>query len=414
MIWGDRMRSLVLRSRTLSYWLSIAGFVALSLLCERQANAQSPAPPVNAPLLVEKKVFELPAYTTVGRETIRPVRIGWQSAGTLNADRSNVILVTHHFSGTSHAFGKYAATDTMAGYWDALIGPGKAIDTNKYFVISSDTLVNLNVGDPHATTTGPASINPDTGKPWGMLFPVVTIRDFVNVQKELLASLGISRLHAVVGPSMGALQAYEWAASYPDMVGRIVPVIGAAEADGFLVGWLGLWADPIRLDPNWNNGDYYGSTPPLEGLKLALKLVTLHANQRDFIEQNFARQWAVEDRDPASAMQNRYKVESFLDTAATSRAKTSDANHFLYLVKANQLFGLAGEQRLKKIRAPALLVYTPTDLVFTREAVLKTRDLIAAGGANVSLFALEGPRGHLNGVVGISAAAAAIQAFIER
>ena len=166
-------------------------------------------------LIVEKKTFEMPSYTTAGGVTIKNVKIGWEAAGTLNADKSNAILVTHFFSGTSHAFGKYATSDAVPGYWDAIIGPGKAIDTNKYYVISSDTLVNLNAKAPNVVTTGPASINPDTGKPYGMRFPVVSIKDFVNVQRALIESLGIKKLDAVVGASMGALQAYEWAASHP-------------------------------------------------------------------------------------------------------------------------------------------------------------------------------------------------------
>src|SRR6516164_2178605 len=156
-----------------------------------------------------------------GGETIKSVKVGWESAGTLNADKSNAILITHFFSGTSHAFGKYSAEDKTAGYWNAIIGPGKAIDTNKYFVLSSDTLVNLNVNTPNVVTTGPASINPDTGKPYGMSFPVVGIKDFVRVEKALIDSLGITRLKAVVGASMGGLQAYEWAQSFPDSVERI-------------------------------------------------------------------------------------------------------------------------------------------------------------------------------------------------
>jgi homoserine O-acetyltransferase len=162
-------------------------------------------------LIVEKKTFSLPSYTTVAGETIKSVKVGWESAGTLNSDKSNAVLVTHFFSGTSHAFGKYNAEDKAAGYWDAIIGPGKAIDTNKYFVLSSDTLVNLNVNMPNVVTTGPASIDPDTGKPYGMSFPVVSIKDFVRAEKALIDSLGIKKLKAVVGASMGGLQAYEWA-----------------------------------------------------------------------------------------------------------------------------------------------------------------------------------------------------------
>src|SRR5229473_2945807 len=128
-------------------------------------------------LIVEKKTFELASYTTAAGATIKAVKIGWESAGTLNADKSNAILITHFFSGTSHAFGKYAAADKTAGYWDSIIGAGKPIDTDKYYVISSDTLVNLNVKAPNVVTTGPATMDPDTGMPYGMSFPVVSIRD---------------------------------------------------------------------------------------------------------------------------------------------------------------------------------------------------------------------------------------------
>src|SRR5215475_6388090 len=167
-------------------------------------------------LIVEKKTFELPSYTTAAGAAIKNVKIGWEAAGTLNADKSNAILITHFFSGTSHAFGKYAASDKAAGYWDGIIGPGKPVDTNKYYVLSSDTLVNLTVNAPNVVTTGPASVNPDTGKPYAMSFPVVSIKDFVNVQKALVESLGIRKLKAVMGLSMGGLQAYEWAQSFPD------------------------------------------------------------------------------------------------------------------------------------------------------------------------------------------------------
>ena len=184
-------------------------------------------------------------------------------------------------------------------------------------------------------TTGPASIDPDTGKPYGLRFPVVNIKDFVNVQRALIESLGIKKLDAVVGASMGALQAYEWAASHPDMVGRIVAVIGTPGADPYLIGWLDIWAEPIRLDPKWNNGDYYDKEPPLAGLAAALKIITLHANHWEWAARARAagrrrgkirtRRWStIQDRGHARGRRR-------------GRAKTADANHFIYLARANQL-----------------------------------------------------------------------------
>src|SRR5215510_9640730 len=150
-----------------------------------------------AQLLTEKKFFTLPQYTTAGGKTIKQVRVGYETYGKLNAAGTNAIFVPHFFSGNSHAAGRYKADDKAAGYWDSVIGPGKAFDTDKYFVFSADTLVNVNTKDPNTVTTGPASVNPATGKPYGMSFPIVTIRDFVNVQKALADSLGVKRFAAV-------------------------------------------------------------------------------------------------------------------------------------------------------------------------------------------------------------------------
>jgi homoserine O-acetyltransferase/O-succinyltransferase len=388
-------------------------FISITPAAVNQIHAQTPAP-----LIVEKKVFDLPSYTTLGGQTIKGLKIGWQSAGTLNADRSNAILITHFFSGNSHAFGKYKAEDQTAGYWDGIIGPGKAIDTNKYFVISSDTLVNLNTGVPGVTTTGPASINPDTGKPWGMAFPVVTIGDFVNVQKALAESLGITKWHTVMGASMGALQAYDWAARHPQMVDRIIPVIGSAEASPWLIAWLDAWASPIRLDPKWNGGDYYGKEPPNAGLAEALKLVSLHANHWDWAQKSVGRAHAEGGKNPAAAMDNRYRIETLLAGSGAARAKVSDANHFLYLVKANQTFAPGGAQTLeeaaKLIRAKTLLLYAPGDQVFPAEWIKATEAALKANGVSVDSAEIAGPNGHLNGVVGLAPHGPRITAFLEK
>jgi homoserine O-acetyltransferase len=349
-------------------------FIALLLvLAPVAALAQS------GDLIVEKKTFELPSYTTVGGETIKNVKIGWEAAGTLNADKSNAILITHFYTGTSHAFGKYAPGDKAPGYWDAIIGPGKAVDTNKYYVLSSDTLVNLNFNQPNVVTTGPASINPDTGKPYGMSFPVVSIADFVRVQKALIDSLGIRKLKAVMGASMGGLQAYEWAQSYPESIERIISVIAAAAAEPYLIGWFDIWGQPIRLDPKWNGGDYYGQEPPLEGLKAALKIVTLHANSWEWARKAFGTAPAEEGKDPGKAMNNRFKIEAFLEQAAAGRAAVADANHFLYLVKANQLASVDPA----KLKVPPLVLYAPNDLIFYEPIVQETIQKIAAAGTPV-------------------------------
>lgn len=388
----------------------IAGALcATGLMVTGMAGAQD--------LIVEKKIFELPSFTTQSGRTLKNVKVGWESYGKLNADRSNAILICHFFSGNSHAAGKYDPKDAAPGYWDAIIGPGKAIDTDKYFVLSSDTLVNLNTGDPKVATTGPASLDPDTGKPYALDFPVVTIRDFIEVQKALVESLGIRKLALVAGPSMGSLQTYEWAATYPEMVAKAMPVIGTAEADAMLIGWLDVWAAPILVDPNWNKGDYYGKTPPNAGLAKALTAVTLHANHADWADATFGRRPAKAEEDPAKALSHKFQVQSVLDNAGEARAKVSDANHFLYLVKANQLFAAGGKSLADasaKIKAPMLLITQPKDLVFTADTVDRTAATLKKGGVDLTHVLIQGSRGHLDGVISLKQAEGAIRAFLEK
>lgn len=366
---------------------------------------------------VEKKVFSLASYTTGGGQTIKNVRVGYETYGRLSAGKDNVILIAHFFSGNSHAAGKYKPTDPAPGYWDGIIGAGKPIDTDKFFVISSDTLANLNVKDPNTITTGPASINPDTGKPYGMSFPIVTIRDFVNVQKALLDSLGIKRLRAVMGASMGAIQSFEWAAAYPEMVERIIPVIGAAELDAYTIGWLNIWAAPILLDPKWNKGDYYGKEEPTDGLALALKIVTLQARHYGWAAKAFGRKWATADKDPARGWENKFAIEDTLDKVAAARAKVSDANSFLYLAKANQLFVTGGkgslEEGLRDVKAKVLLVPARSDLLVFPDHSKQAMEILKKQGRRVEYFEIEGDGGHLDGVLGIAKAGEVIRKFLN-
>ena len=326
--------------------------------------------------LVEKKTFVMPSYTTVGGQAIKNVRVGYETYGTLNGVGDNVILICHFYSGNSHAAGKYKAGDAASGYWDAIIGAGKPIDTDKFFVVSSDTLANLNVKDPNTT------------------------------------------LHAVMGASMGALQSYEWAAAYPGMVQRIVPVIGAPEIDAYSVGWLNIWAAPIMLDPKWNHGDYYGKDEPVEGLALALKTVTLHARHYGWAAKTFGRKWAVPDKDPAKSWDSKFAIEDVLDKVALARAKASDANSFLYLAKANQLFvtGHKGmlEDGLRDIRAKVLLVPAQSDLLLFPEYSKRAMAILRSQGREVEYFEIEGDGGHLDGVLAVTKAGEVIRKFLNQ
>ena len=362
---------------------------------------------------VEKKVFSMPSYTTVGGKAIKQVRVGYETYGTLNAAGDNAVFVAHFYSGNSHAAGKYKETDAAPGYWNAIIGPGKAIDTDKYFVISADTLSNLNTKDPNTTTTGPSSINPDTGKPYGMSFPVISMRDSVRVHRALVDSLGVKKLKAVAGASGGSIQAMEWAALYPDLVERVVHVIGPGfSISPWVVGLLEMWVAPIKQDPKWNGGDYYGKDEPLEGIAQALKIVTLTARHWGWAEQTFGYKPASAERKPGDAIGNQFAIEDTLTKAGIARAKTTDANNKIYMAKANQLYNV--EDEVGRIKAKLLFVPASSDLVFPPEFSRKAAERYRAQGGSAEVFVIEGNGGHLDGIVAIAKAADAIKAFMAK
>ncbi len=193
----------------------------------------------------------------------------------------------------------------------------------------------------------------------------------------------------------------------PGMVDRILPVIGAAGGDPFLIAWLDIWALPVRLDPKWRAGDYPEDDPPLAGMTAALKTVTLHANQSEWAS-TFGKAPALPGRDPAQALSHRFMIEDTLDQLAALRAVTADANNFLYLIRANQLAG-ADPARIK---APTLLLYSPTDLLFPQPWIERTAAAIRGAGTPVDMAPLHGPNGHLNGVLHIGQASERIAAFL--
>jgi homoserine O-acetyltransferase len=365
--------------------------------------------------LVEKKSFSLPSYTTVGGKPLKDVKIGWEAIGKLNDAKDNVILIPHFFSGTSHFAGKYKKENAAAGYWDGIVGPGKALDTDKYYLIGVDSLANINTKDGITVTTGPASTDPETGKPYGMKFPVVQMRDFVNVQKALLDSLGIKKLHAVMGASMGAIQSWEWAASYPDMVERVVSVIGTPGQNAYAITVIRNWADAIRLDPKWNGGDYYGREEPVAGLTLSFQILNLDSRAPAALD-TYARKPADPAKNPGDALDNLYAVEKWNYDASGARAKTTDANSLIYLAKANELFMLGGketvEEGLKLVKAKALFLPSANDRLLPPEMSRQARDILKAQGNKVEYAEIEGPLGHLNGIAFIGKVEPQIKAFL--
>ena len=370
-------------------------------------------------MIVEKQIFELDRLELVSGTTLNGVQVGYETYGRLSPARDNAILICHYFSGTSHAAGRYNDVEEIPGYWDAVIGPNKPFDTDRYFILSSDTLCNINVKDPKTITTGPASINPETGRPYGMSFPIVTIRDFVNVQQALIRSFGIQRLYAVAGPSMGGFQALEWALAYPEMVARSILVISAGELHPWLIVMPGRIAEmAIRLDPNWQKGDYYGQAEPLDGLTIAFTTLTMIALSQPWADRTFGRAIADPNQSPFEALENRFAIETQIEKVARERAAQTDANSYLYLSKANALYR-AGigcgtlDDALRRIQAKVLLIPCSSDVFLPPYQSERLLTVLKQGGVRVSSFELESDGGHLAGLLEIHKVAKVLREFLE-
>ncbi|MED1203070.1 alpha/beta fold hydrolase [Heyndrickxia acidicola] len=319
-------------------------------------------------MIIQKRTFSMNEFTFEAGVSL-PIQIGYETYGTLNEDRSNAILICHFFSGSSHAAGKYAnePENGETGWWDGLIGPGKAFDTNRYFIISSDVLCNVNANNPHVITTGPSSINPDTGKKYGLIFPEVTIRDFVRVQYELLKSLGIEKLYCVAGPSMGGMQAIQWAVDYPDMMQKVISVISGPRISAYTgVMPLQMGIDAIRISPE-------------EGLRMAIKMMTFQNRSFEAATQQWGHPLPISgpltnwdwEKQPHTYFQE-------LDHSIDSRIGNIDAEHWTYITRAIQLFNIeigygSYEQALERVQAEVLAMPVSSDLLFPPQ---ESRDMV--------------------------------------
>lgn len=367
-------------------------------------------------LITTKQRFTMENYETHYGEIIPNVEIGWESYGTLNVKKDNVILITHFFSGTSHAAGKYSEDDKASGYWDSIIGPGKSIDTNKYYVISSDTLINANVKSPNVYTTGPSSIDPKTNKPYGLTFPIVTIRDFVNVQHALLASLSIKKLHAVVGASMGSFQALEWASAYPEMVPRAIAVVTAGEADSYLIAEVEKWANYIKADPLWNNGDYYGKEEPLDGLTNAIFSINLIGVSGLILDRQHKKRM-TDEMSPRKSIRSNFSIYEKMEVKARAKARRLDANSVLYLVRANQLYRLGHartvEEGIRPIKAKILLLPSKYDVLIPEYTTQSLYTKLLMQNKSVIYDEIRGPWGHVDAILAIGTKKNAIRDFLD-
>lgn len=261
-------------------------------------------------------------------QTLAPVEVAYETYGELNAEHSNAVLILHAFSGDAHAAGISAETG-RPGWWDNMIGPGKAFDTRRYFVISSNILGGC------GGTTGPSSTDPSTGSPYGSRFPHVSIADMVRLQKLLTESLGIDRLLCVSGGSMGGMQALQWAASYPDSVASVIPIASTHRHSAQQIAFNEVGRQAILADPDFNQGDYYDRKVPERGLAVARMVGHITYMSDDSMREKFGRR-----RRKAPDASDLFEVESYLRYRGVQFVSRFDANSYIVITRAMDTFDM--------------------------------------------------------------------------
>src|ERR671916_1928595 len=325
--------------------------------------------------------------------TLADVTLAYETWGVLNGRADNAVLLTHALTGDSHAAGGPSEGHRRGGWWDPMVGPGRPIDTKEYFVVCSNVLGGC------AGSTGPASVDPETGRPYGAGFPVVTIRDMVRAQRRLLDDLGVRRLALVIGGSIGGQQALEWAVEFPDFVEKAAPVAanGALGPQG--VGMSEIGRRAIMADPNWQGGDYYGTgKSPEDGLAIARM-----AGMMTY--QSATGQWERFGRRPAGRpalyreFGGRFEIESYLHYQGRDLTGRFDANSYLYLTRAMDLYDVAAgyrtdEEALSRVTADLLFVGITSGWLFPAREVRAAAELAKVAGAEAHYEEIQSPNGH--------------------
>jgi homoserine O-acetyltransferase len=273
-------------------------------------------------------------------EKLGPVTLAYETYGVLNQEKSNAVLVLHALSGDAHAAGLSKSED-VEGWWDNLIGPGKGIDTEKYFVISSNVLGGCR------GSTGPSAINPKTGKPYGTDFPLITVGDMVQAQTYLIKHLGISELLAVIGGSMGGMQVLQWMVSYPDKIRAAIPIATTMKHTPQQIAFNEVGRQAVMADPNWKNGEYYGTSVPAKGLAVARMIGHITYMSDASMAEKFGRRTQTE-KAPFKFSAD-FEVEGYLRYRGDTFVKRFDANSYLYITKALDLFNVLNEHRISDV-----------------------------------------------------------------
>lgn len=313
-------------------------------------------------MIVEEQSFSFDrqdiAFATESGYIFDHIRIAYETYGSLNRKKDNAILVLHALTGDAHAAGFYKRHDAKPGWWDPMIGPGRPLDTNEYYVICSNVLGGCR------GTTGPSSLIPNTDKPYGMSFPKINIRDMVRLQKILLDHLKVKKLKLVIGGSMGGMQALEWVVNFPDFVEAAVPIAATPGLSPLAIAFNYLGIKAIQNDPDWNNGEYRPSNQPNKGLSLARMIGTITYKSDELFWCRFDRELNQE--------KTLFKVEDYLEYHGRSFIDRFDANSYLYLAKAMNQHDISKpygspEKAMKRIKSRVLMIGIDTDMLYIPE-----------------------------------------------
>ena len=362
---------------------------------DRRPEALAPSYPPDSVGLVATQLLTIEPDRPLCLEsgaTLAPVTVAYETYGRLNAARDNAVLVCHALSGSAHAAGYHGTgAGEKPGWWELMIGPGKAIDTTRWFVISSNFL-----GSCYGTT-GPTSLEPATGRRWGIRFPLFTIRDMVELQRLLLDELGIARVLAVIGGSMGGMQALQWGISHPGRVAGVIPIAtaGAMSAQGIAFNEVGRRA--IMGDPLWRAGDYPENGPPAHGLALARMVGHITYLSEEAMHRKFGRRRLAEE--PGSAFGREFAVEDYLRAQGDSFVRRFDANTYLYLTRAMDSFDLVADHgslqnAFAACTASFLVVSFRSDWLFPPAQSQAIVQALKRSGHDVAYANLESDQGH--------------------
>lgn len=317
--------------------------------------------------------------------------IAYETYGKLNNEKSNVILVCHALTGDAHAAGWHDG-DKKPGWWNIIIGPGKPLDTNRYFIICSNVLGSCK------GTTGPCDINPKTNKPYGLDFPIITINDMVKAQKKLLDYLNINHLYAVVGGSMGGMQVLQWTITYPDMVRNAIMIASGAYSTPQQIAFNAVQRRSIIEDPNWKGGKYYEEgVSPEQGLSVARMIAHITYLSNESMYEKFGRK--LQDKNKFSYdFSTEFQVESYLEHQGSTFTKKFDANSYLYLTKALDYFEVRKntslEEALKPVKSRILIMSITSDWLYTHEHMEEIVMALRANNVEVSYSRLNSEYGH--------------------